>query len=451
MINKNIFRGYDIRGVFGSDLTEKIAFTIGRSFGTKAKKENKTFVIIGYDNRESSPILFKGLKEGINSTGVDVLSIGMVTTPMYYFALNKFSAKAGIMITGSHNPKEYNGFKITFNGIHNAYGDDIVDFRDFTLSGNFINGIGSSKEVNIEDDYVDYLAKDLTISENLKVLVDCGNGASSIIVDKVFSKLNLNYETMYCTPDSNYPNHHPDPSVYENLKDLQKEVVNRNFDLGIAFDGDADRVGLVNNEGEIIPTDHYMIVVIRNIIDKLEDKRFLFDVKCSKALEDEIKKLGGTPIMYRTGNSYLRAKTHYDDIKFSGEYSGHIFFNDKFYGFDDGIYCGLRMLEIMSETNLSASKLQEGIEKYYSTEEIKLHVDDDTKFELIDNIIKYSKEKGYNTLTIDGCKVMDDDSFALIRASNTGPNITMRFEAKTKEKLNKLQKEFERKIKEETS
>ncbi len=451
MINKNIFRGYDIRGIYEKDLTFDVAFTIGKSFGTKIKSEGKNFMVIGYDNRESSPILFDGLKKGVNSTGIDVINIGMVTTPMYYFALNKFNAKAGIMITGSHNPKEYNGFKITFNGIHNAYGDDIIAFRDFTLKGEFIDGQGSYKKVNIEDEYVDYLTENLKISKNLKVLVDCGNGASSIIVDKVFSKLGLDYETMYCKPDFNYPNHHPDPSVYENLKDLQKEVINKKFDLGIAFDGDADRIGLVDNEGEIIPTDHYMIIVIRNIIDNLDDKRFLFDVKCSKALEDEIKKLGGTPIMYRTGNSYLRAKTYYDDIKFSGEYSGHIFFNDKFYGFDDGIYCGLRMLEIMSETNLKASQLKEGIEKYYSTEEIKVNIDDNKKFKVIDKVVLYAQSKGYNTLTIDGCKVMDEDSFALIRASNTGPNITMRFEAKTMQKLNKIQKEFETIIKEETN
>ena len=451
MIQKHIFREYDIRGIYEKDLTLETAYKIGQAFGTIISKENKKGIVIGFDNRKSSPPLYTELKNGILSTGINVINIGMVTTPMYYFALNKFDTKAGIMITGSHNPKEYNGFKVSLNGNFNAHGKDITKIYETILKNEFSLGQGTEIKDNIENEYVNYITSNLKINKNLKVLLDCGNGAASLIIKDILKELKINYETLYCTPDYNYPNHHPDPSVYENLKDLQANVVKGGYDLGLAFDGDADRIGLVDEKGNIIPTDHFMIIVIRNIINKLNDKRILFDVKCSNSLKNEIIKLGGTPIEYRTGNSYLRAKTFEDDIKFSGEYSGHIFFNDKFYGFDDGIYAGLRMIEIMSLTNKKASELTKGIEKFYSTEEIKYPIPEENKDDLINKIINYAKEKKYELNLIDGCKIVGKDYFALIRPSNTGPNLTLRFEAKTKEKLKSLENEFLTKIKEETS
>lgn len=443
-INDHIFRGYDIRGIYEKDLTVDVAYTIGLAFGTKLKNENKTFTIIGYDNRESSPILFEALTKGINETGIDVISVGLVTTPMYYFALNHFKATSGIMITASHNPKEYNGFKITFNGIYNAYGEYIQQFKEFIKQKQFTTGNGNLIHKNIETDYINYITSSINLGPNKpKVVIDCGNGTASIIVKKIFDKLNIDYIPLYCDSNPDYPNHHPDPSVEENLKDLKETVVKTNSHIGLAFDGDGDRMGLVDENGKMIPCDHFMIIVIRDILHKLPDKRILFDVKCSKALEDEIIKLGGIPICYRTGNSYMRAKVYEDNILFGGELSGHVFFNDKFYGFDDGIYAALRMIEILSHTDKKVSELLENINIYYATNELKIETPDDVKFKKVEQVKEYCLNKGYNILTIDGCKVLFDDGFALIRASNTGPNITTRYEAKSKERLKVIQEEFD--------
>ncbi|MGI6329706.1 MAG: phosphomannomutase/phosphoglucomutase [Bacilli bacterium] len=443
-INENIFRGYDIRGIYEKDLTIDVAYTIGLGFGTKLRKENKTTTIIGYDNRESSPILFEALAKGIIDTGIDVINLGLVTTPMYYYALTLFKANSGIMITGSHNPKEYNGFKMTFTGIYNAYGEYIKEFKDLVLRGNFLEGQGKIVKENIEERYLNYITSSIKLGDyQPKIVVDCGNGTPAIIIKKVLDKLNIDYYPLYCESDPNYPNHHPDPSVEKNLEALKNKVLELKADVGFAYDGDGDRVGMVDELGKTVPADHFMIIVIRNLINKIEDKRFLYDVKCSKAIEDEIIKLNGTPICYRTGNSYVRAKIYEEGIKFGGELSGHIFFNDKFHGFDDGVYSSLRMIEIISKENKAVSSLLEGISKYYSTEELKIKADDNIKFKQIEQVKEYCLEKNYNILTIDGCKVLFEDGFALIRASNTGPNITMRFEAKTETRLKEIKEEFE--------
>ncbi len=443
-INDFIFRGYDIRGIVEKDIDENVSYTIGKAFGSKIKEEDKKNTIIGYDNRESSPIISKALIKGIIDTGINVIDIGLVTTPMYYYALNMLKITSGIMITGSHNPINYNGLKITFNGIHNAYGQTIKDFRDFIKQQQFINGQGEIKKEDIKKQYIDYITSSIQLgNRKLKVVIDCGNATASIIVKDVLNRFNLEYIPLYCNSDPTFPNHHPDPSVEKNMADLKAKVIETNADIGLAFDGDADRIGIIDEQGNMINADHFMIIIIRNIINNLDDKRILYDVKCSKALEDEIKKLGGTPICYRTGNSCLRFKIAKDNIKFGGELAGHIFFNDKFYGYDDGIYAGLRMLEILSKTNKKVSELLIGINQYYSTNELKIKALDNIKFEKIKKVINYCDKKGYKTLTIDGCKAIFDDGFALIRASNTGPNITMRFEAKTKERLKEIQEEFE--------
>ncbi|HHX93568.1 MAG TPA: phosphomannomutase/phosphoglucomutase [Tenericutes bacterium] len=443
-INDYIFRGYDIRGIYEKDLDEDVAYTIGLAFGTKLVKERKNTTVIGYDNRSSSPFLFKALAKGINETGVDVINIGLVTTPMYYYALKLFKTTSGIMITASHNPKEYNGFKMSFNGIYNTYGEYIQEFKELVKSCDFIQGKdGKIITKDIKNDYLDYILESISFGpKRLKVVVDCGNGTTSVIAKELFDRLNIDYIPLFFESDPNFPNHHPDPSVPENLIHLKETVKEVKADLGIAFDGDGDRVGVVSEKGEMINVDLLMVIFIRDLLPKLKDKRILFDVKCSKALKDEIVKLGGIPIQYRTGNSYLRAKVVEDNIKFGGELSGHIFFNDKFYGADDGFYAALRILEILTNTDKTISELLEGVNKYYSTPEIKLSTPDNIKFEKIEKVKQYCEEKGYKTLAIDGCKVLFDDGFALIRASNTGPNITLRFEAKTEERLNEIRNEF---------
>lgn len=447
-INKNIFREYDIRGVYGVDLNEDVAYTLGKSFGTYIKKQGVNKTIIGHDNRLSSPILSNGLIEGILSTGVDVLDIGLVTTPMYYYARKCYKMKTGIMITASHNPKDDNGFKMAFDEIANAYGPLIMDFRDFTFAGNFDEGQGNLEHADIKEEYMNLVASSLNMgTKKIKAVLDCGNGTGSIIIKDIFDKLGIEYYPLYCDSDGNFPNHHPDPSVAKNMASLSSKVKELGYDIGIGIDGDADRVGIVDENGDIIPADLYMLIVARNIVNKMKNKQLMFDIKCSKTLIDELVKLGIEPVMYRTGNSYTCRKMKEGDFDFGGEYSGHIYFRDRWPGIDDGIYAGLRMIEILSHTDKKLSDLLDNINKYYSTEEIKLKVDDDIKFDVVNKVKDYATNKGYDTNTIDGVRVNFDYGWALVRASNTGPNITMRFEANSHENLEKLQNEFESVVK----
>ncbi len=444
-----IFRAYDIRGIYESEIDLDLAYKIGRAFGTKLIGEQKYITIVGYDNRTSSIDIYNALSKGIVDSGVDIINIGLVTTPMYYFALHMFKATSGIMITASHNPKEYNGFKISFNGKYNAYGNQIQEFKELIKKGEFKNGKGTIIDQDIKERYVSFTLASIRLgNRKLKVAIDSGNGTSSIIVKDIFDKLDLEYIPLFIDSNPDFPNHHPDPSVRENTKELSDTVIKEKADIGFAYDGDADRVGIVDEKGNLIPIDKFMIIIIRNIINKLDDKRILYDVKCSKALEDEIDKLGGTKVCSRTGNSYLRAKIETENIEFGGELSGHVFFNDKFPGYDDGIYASLRLIEILSNTDKKVSELLEGIEEYHSTDELKLPIKEEKKNYLIGNLLKYCIDKKYKYLDIDGVKAIFDDGFALVRASNTGPNITMRFEAKDEKRLKSIQKEFENIIKE---
>ena len=444
ILKKEIFREYDIRGIYDEEMDDETAYYIGRAYGTKLKEIGKDSTVVGYDNRLSSVSLEKELVKGLVDTGINVLRLGLVTTPMCYFAANYFKVNSSMMITASHNPKEYNGFKFSYNGIHNAYGDSVKEIYNLIKSKEYASGVGSVKNVSIEEEYIHLVLDKLNLgNRDLKVVYDPGNGTTSIITDKIFEKLPIKKVPICNISDGSFPNHHPDPCVYANLTMLKNKVLAEHADLGIGYDGDGDRVGFIDNLGNMIETDKFMIIMWRYMYDKVAKKECLFDVKCTKALEDELLKLGVKPIEYRTGNSYTRAASSKGDYPLSGELSGHVYFRDKFPGYDDGIYAGMRLIELLSHTDKPLSSLLDGINKYYSTEELKVKVTDETKFTIIDNIINYSKNRGYNTITIDGCKAKFDDGFALVRASNTGPNITMRFEATTEERLKEIKGEFE--------
>ncbi len=448
-INRNIFRGYDIRGIYPIEIDSDTAYTIGRGFGSYIRSIGKTQAVIGHDNRLSSDELYTALKTGIMESGIDVISLGLVTTPMYYYACIKLKVYSGVMVTASHNPKDDNGFKFAFDESGNCKGQEIQDFLAYILEGDFISGSGSEESYNIEPDYVELFRTNFNFGERrVKAVIDPGNGTTSIIAKKLYEMFPIDLVCINDDSDGTFPNHHPDPCVEKNLDQLKKKVIEVGADIGLAFDGDGDRMGLVTSNGTFIPTDKYMIIVIRDIIDKVANKKFLYDVKCSKSLSDEIEKLGGEGICYRTGNSYTKAKVRDDDLPFGGELSGHVYFRDRWPGFDSGLYAGLRMLEILSNTDKSVEELLEGINEYYSTEELKFTSPDNVKFGVVEKIGEYAKEQGYNYLTIDGIKVLFDDGWALVRASNTGPNITARFEASTNERLEELQKEFISKIEE---
>lgn len=442
-ISKDLFREYDLRGIYGVDINEDVSYTIGRSFGSYIREIGEVTTIVGHDNRSSSEPVIDALIKGIIDSGVDVLNLGLVTTPMYYYARTKYNLNTGIMVTASHNPKEYNGFKIAFDKKSNAYGKLITDFRDYTYKGEFCSGQGIVENINIKNDYLDLLTKSINLgNRKVKVVVDCGNGTASTIIKDVLDRFNIEYSLLYCESDSSFPNHTPDPCVHENQKDLAKKVVELGYDLGIGIDGDGDRVGIVDELGNIISADIYMAIIYNNINKKMNNRKALYDVKCSKTLIDELDKLGIEKVLNRTGNSYAKKMMEEGDFDFGGEYSGHIFFRDKFPGFDDGIYAGLRMIEILSNSSDNISDLYKNFNKYYSTEELKFKVTEENKFEIVEKIKEYASNKGYNTITIDGVRVEFDDSWALVRASNTGPNITARFEAKNEERLMELQTEF---------
>lgn len=443
-INKYIFRGYDIRGIYNEDLNEDVAYTIGKAYGTLLIKDyNQSAVIVGHDNRVSSPLLSKALIDGITSTGVNVIDIGLVTSPMLYYANELYNIHAGIMVTASHNPKEYNGFKIAFDEKGEICGNEIDNFRDFVFSQEFISGSGNVEKIDIKQKYVEMLVSKFDFKKRLKVVVDCGNGTASIVAKDVFSKLNLDVEYIFCDSDPDFSHHHPDPAELENMVYLQNKVKEVNADIGIAFDGDSDRVGCVDNLGNVISSDYYMAIMSKYILPNVDIKGIMFDVSCSKTLSDEILKNGGEPKVYKTGNSYIKREMLKEGLLFGGEISGHTFFKDKFYGFDDGIYAGLRMIEVIDNETRTLAEIESTLKKYYSTPVIKINVSDENKAEIVEKVKQYCINKGYITSTIDGARPEFDDGFAIIRMSNTSPKLTLRFEAETEKRLEEIKNEFE--------
>lgn len=440
---KEIFKAYDIRGKFPDEINRDVAYTIGKAYGTKLLSIGKNKCIVGYDNRESSIELSLSLSLGILSTGVDVINLGLVTTPMAIYSKEVLKIPSYVMVTASHNPKDDNGFKFSFDESGNVKGDDIDKFYDLVISGNFKEGMGKFSRYNVEKDYLELFRRGINLGDKkLKVVIDLANGTTSCIARELFEQFDIDLTIINEESDSSFPNHHPDPCVAANQKQLQDKVLELHADLGIGFDGDGDRCGIVDNLGHVIPTDIYMAIMCKDIILNNEDKRILYDVKCSNALKDEIVKWGGVPICYRTGASYTMAKVIDDNILFGGEYSGHVFFNDRIPVIGSGIYAGLRMVEVLSKTDKKLSDLVDSISKYYSTEEIKIHSPNDIKDRVIEDIKKYCINMRFNIDLTDGVKIIRPDSWALIRVSNTGPNITVRFEADTEDKLFLIKREF---------
>lgn len=443
-IDASIFKEYDIRGTYNVNLNEESAYQIGRGYGSYLiEKLKETTCVVGRDNRLSSLSLSNALIEGITDSGCNVYNYGQITTPMHYLTRH-INNLYGIMVTASHNPKEDNGFKFSFDKLANARGKMIYDFRDYVFAGNFLEGSGKVTSKDCKQLYLDYMKKNIEMGDKkVKAIIDLGNGATTCIakeVHKLFPNLDITY--LCSENDGSFPNHHPDPAVEENMEMLKQKVIDEKADVGIAYDGDGDRIGIVLENGNYISADQYMILIAKDILPKLENKTILYDVKCSKSLEDEIKKLGGTPYVYRTGTSYTEAKTKELALSFGGEFSGHVFFNDRDYALGSGIYAGLRLLEILSKSDKSLSEMLEDTTKYYSTPEIKIKTTNEKKFEIVKKVLEYVQEKKYNYNDIDGVRINFNDGWALVRASNTGPNLTIRFEAKTESYLEELKKEF---------
>ena len=449
-INPEIFRSYDIRGIVGQDIDGEVAEKLGRSFGSYVQELDENTVIVGNDNRESSDMLSKRLIKGLTESGVNVINIGLATTPMVYYARKLFDIGPAIQITASHNPGEYNGFKMCIKKEEESiYGDKIQEIREYTEKENFKSGFGKVTEENILDRYIDQIAEKVKLgNRKLKVVVDDGNGTASIVAEKLLKKLGTEVVPLYCDLDPRFPNHHPDPSVPENLKDLSQKVIEEKADIGIGYDGDGDRIGVVDENGNMIFGDLYMLIIWRDIIKKFPGSPALVEVKCSQSLWDELEKIGAKPEFIRTGNPYIKAAMRAKNVPFSGEMSGHIFFRDEYYGFDDAAYATARILRILSNTEKKTSELLEGINKYIATPEITKKVEDSTKFQTIEKAVNYFKQKGYKVIDVDGARVVFENGWGLIRASNTSPKITIRYEAKNEEELAKIQEKFEECLKE---
>lgn len=444
MMNETIFKAYDIRGKYPDEINENTSYIIGKSYGSYLQKfYSKNKCVIGRDNRLSSPSLLAALKKGLIDSGINVIDYGEITTPMHYYT-RYIENTFGVMVTASHNPKDDNGFKFSFDSIANARGEMIEAFKDFTLKGEFLSGHGFTTNRDIKELYLNYLKDNISMGDKkIKAVFDMGNGVTSTIIKDVIKEFPNIIPTYICDEnDGTFPNHHPDPAVEENMKMLKDKVLEIGADIGIAFDGDGDRLGIIDETGNFIMADKYLIVAMKSMINNVKNKTFLCDVKCSKSLIDEIEKLGGHVFMSRTGTSFTEANTKINNIPLGGELSGHIFFNDRGPEVCSAIYAGLRFIEILSKEKKPFSALLDDINNYYSTPEIKVPCSNEHKFLVVDAVKNYVKEKKYSYLDIDGVRVNFKNAWGLIRASNTGPNLTLRFEGLTKEDLETIEKEF---------
>ena len=438
-INKEVFRQYDIRGLVGEELSDEFVNLLGKAMGTYLLRKGFQKAIIGRDNRESSPVIRDQLVDGIRSTGCNVIDIGEVITPIFYYARVLYDIPGGAMITGSHNPSEYNGFKIAADqGPGTIYGDEILKLYELMQALDFEKGTGSVTEKDPVDAYIHMLCDKVTLGpKRLKVVVDCGNGTASNFAVAFLEKLNCDVVPLYCTSDPSFPNHHPDPIKTSNLTDLIAKVKEEKADVGVAYDGDADRIGAVDEKGNIIWGDTLMILYWREIIKKYPGADVIIEVKCSQSLEDEVKRLGGNPIFYKTGHSLIKAKMKELGAVFTGEMSGHMFFADEFFGFDDALYATARLLRILSHEEQTFSELLADVPKYYATPETRIDCPDNRKFAIVDQLVEEFK-KDYEVIDIDGARVLFPGGWGLIRCSNTQPVIVARCEGKTEEDLESI-------------
>lgn len=447
-VNKNILREADIRGVYPTEVNAEVALKLGYVFAEYAKRNKQEYVVVGHDNRFGGPELTKNLIQGLIYSGINVIYIGLVTTPMLNYASHKLKQEYGVMVTASHNPKEYNGFKVFGPHCLHCSHDDLDFLYTRMLDDNYkckqSKQHGKIEYLDVSDSYAKYLSKQFDFgNRHLKCVIDCGNGTGSTIVEKVYNKLPFEVTYIYSDSNPNFPFHHPDPNVKANLKDLCLEVKRVGADIGLAYDGDADRIGIVDNKGNIVDADVMMAVVAPSIMKLDRTKPVLVDVKCSNIIRDAVIDAGGTYLDTSSSSARQEEIMYYKDCIFGGQYANHIFFRDRHPGYDDGIYAGLRYQELLTHTNKSLNDIvKDKMNKYYNTDEIKIATTDTKKWKIVEGIKKYADTRNYKYDETEGIKVIKDNGWALVRASNTGPNVTLRFEATTKRGLTMIQKEF---------
>lgn len=445
MINPEIFREYDVRGIADIDLTEENVYLFGRGLGTYYNSLGEKKIIIGRDVRISSPQIATTLQKGLNESGCDVIDLGVVPTPVLYFSLFHYNISTGVMITASHNPKEFNGFKVCLDK-STIYGREIQKLKSIINEGKFVSGRGGVEKYDIISRYIDYVVGLVSIKKGLKVVVDTGNGTCGPIIEEILKKIGADYQLLYKEPDGNFPNHLPDPTVVKHITKLIETVKKGDFNCGIGLDGDGDRIGVLDENGEIVWGDVLLAIYAERVLREKPGAKIIFEVKCSKGLIERIEELGGIPLMYKTGHSLIKAKMKEENSPLAGEMSGHIFFADRYYGYDDALYASLRLLETLSEDG-KLSDFANKVPKYFSTPEIRIEMADERKFNIVEQLKTYFK-KSYNVIDIDGVRVDFSDGWGLVRSSNTQPVMVLRFEAKTEKRLEEIRKLFFDKLEE---
>jgi phosphomannomutase / phosphoglucomutase len=440
-VRREIFREYDIRGIAGKDLTDETVELLGLGIGTLMRRLGRQRIALGRDCRPSSDPFRDALAAGLTATGMSVVDIGVVPTPLLYYSIYKLECEGGIMITGSHNPPEYNGFK-TCIGSDSVYGEQIQNIYEIIQSQDFFRGSGKVTAADVIDSYSQYVLDQIKIPRRIRVALDCGNGTGCLVAPQIIEKLGCEVTRIFCEMDGMFPNHHPDPTMVENLVDLQSAVKSGNLELGIAFDGDADRIGVIANDGRIIWGDMLLALYARSILKERPGATFISEVKCSMNLYRDIELHGGRAIMWKTGHSLIKAKMKEEKAVLAGEMSGHMFFADRYFGYDDAIYAACRLLEILANSSSSLVEMLSDIPPTVVTPEIRVQCDDDKKFGVVEKVRQYFHQR-QEVIDVDGARILFPQGWGLVRASNTQDVLVMRFEADTQENLNRIRSQVE--------
>lgn len=444
-IPQSIFRAYDIRGVVDETLTENNVYTIGRAIGSEAQSRNLQRIVIARDGRLSGPSLSKALAQGLLDSGCDVIDIGAVPTPVLYFATHLLKTGSGVMLTGSHNPANYNGLKMMLGGDTLAE-DAIQDLYQRIMEEQFHNAQGKLETIDVLPDYIKRITSDIHLQKPLKIVVDAGNGITGKVAPQLYRELGCEVSELFCEVDGTFPNHHPDPSKEKNLRDLIHKVKQEEADVGLAFDGDGDRLGVVTSAGIVISADRQLMLYAIDVLKRVPGAPIIYDVKCTRLLAEVIKKHGGEPLMWKTGHSLIKAKMKEIPTPLAGEMSGHTFFKERWYGFDDGLYTGARLLEILSQTNKSSQQVFAELPHGIGTSEINIDMDDDKKFAFVERLKQNAKFIDGTVFTMDGIRVEFKDGWGLIRCSNTTPCLVLRFEADNEAAVERIKNIFKQQM-----
>ena len=440
-IEPSIFKAYDIRGIVEETLTEDAIYQIGLAVGSEAADRGEQKIYVARDGRLSGPALIKAFTQGLLDSGRDVIDIGMVPTPVLYFAAYELGTGSGIMLTGSHNPPNYNGLKMVLGGT-TLSGDDIQHLKQRITDKNFTKGNGQRDTLDVVQQYIDRITSDIKLSRAMKVIVDCGNGVPGAVAPQLLKALGCDVTEMYCDVDGNFPNHHPDPSKPENLQDLKEALAKGDADIGLAFDGDGDRLGVITPQGEVIWADRQLMLYAKDILKRNPGGEIIFDIKCTTKLPQVIEQAGGRPIMWKTGHSFIKAKLKETGALLAGEMSGHIFFKERWYGFDDALYTASRLLEILSADNRPATEIFGELPDSINTPELNLNMAEGEHHELIKKLVANADFKDAKLTTIDGVRADWEDGFGLVRASNTTPCLVFRFEGDSEQALERIKTAF---------